>query len=86
MENKQWTRGENFREFVFNGSHEMWSCVILAVYAVSGCNAYIFPDFRNIYLSINWIHNKPIKSPDYLMSFISGKSGICEITYTRADY
>ena len=48
MENKQWTRGEDLREFVFNGSYEMWTSVVFAVYAVSECNAYLFPDLRNI--------------------------------------
>ena len=86
MESKQWTRGEDFREFVFNSSHEMWGCVILAGYGVSERNAYLFPDFKNIYLSISWSHSRPIKSPDYLTSFISGKSGIFEITYTQTDY
>ena len=42
MENKQWTRGEDLREFVFNGSYEMWTSVVFAVYAVSECNAYLF--------------------------------------------
>ena len=48
MENKQWTRGEDLREFVLNGRYEMGTCVVFAVYAVSECNAYLFPDLRNI--------------------------------------
>ena len=47
MENGQWTRGEDFKEFVLNGSH-LWSCVVFTVYAMSECNAYLFLDFRNI--------------------------------------
>ena len=45
MENKQWTRGEDLRE---RSSYEMWTSVVFAVYAVSECNAYLFPDLRNI--------------------------------------
>ena len=44
------------------------------------------PHINIVNLSISWSHDRPIKSPVYLTSFISGKGGIFEITLTQADY
>ena len=36
----------------------MWCCVVLALYAVSECNDYLFSDFRNILAENVLFHSK----------------------------
>ena len=50
------------------------------------CEKSFVRNERIVNLSISWSHDRPIKSPVYLTSFISGKGGIFEITLTQADY
>ena len=42
-------KGRGFKRVCLMAVMKMWTCVVLAVYAVSECNAYLFPDFRNIW-------------------------------------